>query len=58
MDVGYPSVLHSDGAKTIKGGFGKYLEDHKITHQISSAYFAESNGQCERNVSKIKNVIS
>ena len=58
MDVGYPSILRSDGAKTFKGGFGRYLEDHKITHQVSSAYFAESNGQIERNVGKIKNVIS
>ena len=47
MDVGYPSILRSDGAKTFKGGFEKYLKDHKIKHQVSSAYFAESNGQAE-----------
>ena len=58
MDVGYPSIIRSDGAKTFKGGFEKYLKDHKIKHQVSSAYFAESNGKAERNVGKCKNVIS
>ena len=44
LEVGYPKILRSDGARCFQGGFERWLKDHSIQHQVTSAYCPQSNG--------------
>ena len=57
MLFGYPKRIRTDGASTFKGPFVRFCKDHDIIHEVSSAYFPESNGLCERNVGKVKSTM-
>ena len=55
---GLPDLLVSDNATSFKSDqFSKFLEAHAITHRTSPAYEPASNGQAERCVRTIKDLL-
>ena len=52
---GYPWSLRSDGAKNfVSAEMEAYFDHHDIDHQVSSAYFSQSNGHAEAAIKIVK----
>ena len=55
---GYPWHLRSDGAANFTSAeFEQFMKDHNINHQVSSAYYSESNGHAEVNIRSLKAMV-
>ena len=55
---GLPSMIKSDGGPCFKSGpFKEFADKYKISHMITSAYHAPSNGQVERAIQEVKKML-
>ena len=55
---GYPWSLRSDGAKNfVSYDMEQFFKAHGCDHEVSSAYFAQSNGHAESAIKTVKSFI-
>lgn len=57
MDVGFPRRIRSDGGPQFRGKFDSWCQQRHIVHELSSAYYPQSNGLAEAAVKKAKHII-
>ena len=56
---GLPSMIKSDGGPCFKSGpFKEFADKYSISHVITSAYHAPSNGQLERAIQEVKKMLA
>ena len=61
LDVGFPTVLQSDGGPQFKESnelFDDYCREHGIHHTLSSAHYPRSNGLAESGVKATKRLLA
>ena len=54
---GIPHTVKSDGGPAFQSLFSEFLRGMHIEHRYSSSYHPSSNGQCERGVRSVKEVL-
>ena len=56
---GYPECIFSDGDSVYTASnFNRFCVDNEIDHDFSSATYAQSNGQAERAIQHVKNILA
>ena len=54
-DFGWPTTLRSDGGRQFTSGqFEEWCQENGIKHELSNAYFSQSNGHAESAVKQMK----
>ena len=56
-DFGFPKRLRSDGGPCFRGSFSSWCKENYIVHELSSAYYSQSNGLAEISVKKAKRLV-
>ena len=56
-DFGFPKRLRSDGGPCFRGKFTSWCEENYVIHELSSAYYSQSNGLAEISVKKAKRLV-
>ena len=55
-DFGFPKRLRSDGGPCFRGRFSSWCKENYVIHELSSAYYSQSNGLAEISVKKSQKV--
>ena len=56
---GVPEEMSSDGGPPFNSSdYATFLKDWNVTHRLSSAYYAQSNGRAEAAVKTIKRILT
>ena len=53
-DFGFPKKIRSDGGPCFRGRFTAWAREHYMVHELSSAYYSQSNGLVEIFYQQIK----
>ena len=56
-DFGFPKRLRSDGGPCFRGRFTSWCRENYVIHELSSAYYSQSNGLAEISVKKAKRLV-
>ena len=56
-DFGFPKRLRSDGGPCFRGRFTSWCNENYMIHELSSAYYSQSNGLAEISVKKAKRLV-
>ena len=57
LDWGMPKVIRSDGGPQFRSKFVEFCDRYGIVHELSSAYYPQSNGLAESAVKSMKHLL-